>query len=147
KAKSYLRPVTSATSIPRRAASQMAARFASGSFQRLSSSVPSMSRAIRRTPISSILPAFNRRNRRASNTCCEKSPDFPVLDSAHKTAITTRRLYYDDAFHDNFTAQVVSCQPLSAVVAGQDTTCWGVLLDQTHLYPTPGGQPHALGKL
>lgn len=70
-----------------------------------------------------------------------------MLDSAHKTTMTTRRLYYDDAFQDNFTAQVVSCQPLSDVVAGQDTTCWGVLLDQTHLYPTSGGQPHDLGKL
>jgi len=61
--------------------------------------------------------------------------------------MTTRRLYYDDAFQDNFTAHVVSCQPLSDIVAGQDTTCWGVLLDQTHLYPTSGGQPNDLGKL
>ena len=61
--------------------------------------------------------------------------------------MTTRRLYYDDAFQDNFTAQVLSCKPLADPLAGQDATCWGVLLDQTHLYPTSGGQPNDLGKL
>jgi|KBSMisStandDraft_5_1062788.scaffolds.fasta_scaffold11287_7 alanyl-tRNA synthetase len=61
--------------------------------------------------------------------------------------MTTRRLYYDDAFQDNFTAQVLSCQPLADPLAGHDATCWGVLLDQTHLYPTSGGQPNDLGKL
>ena len=61
--------------------------------------------------------------------------------------MTTRRLYYDDAFQDNFTAKVLSCEPLADPLAGQDATCWGVLLDQTHLYPTSGGQPNDLGKL
>jgi alanyl-tRNA synthetase len=61
--------------------------------------------------------------------------------------MTTRRLYYDDSFQDNFTANVVSCQPLADPLAGHDTSCWGVLLDQTHLYPTSGGQPNDLGKL
>jgi len=61
--------------------------------------------------------------------------------------MTTRRLYYDDSFQDNFTARVLSCEPLSDVIAGHETTCWGVLLDQTHLYPTAGGQPNDLGKL
>jgi alanyl-tRNA synthetase len=61
--------------------------------------------------------------------------------------MATRRLYYDDAFQDNFTAQVLSCQPLADPLAGHDATCWGVLLDQTHLYPTSGGQPNDLGKL
>ena len=55
-AKSYLRPVTSATSMPRRTASAIAARLAAGSCQRLSSSVPSMSKAIKRTAISPIVP-------------------------------------------------------------------------------------------
>src|SRR5215470_2574093 len=59
----------------------------------------------------------------------------------------TRRLYYDDSFQDNFAANVLACRPLSDVIAGQDATCWGVLLDQTHLYPTSGGQPNDLGKL
>jgi alanyl-tRNA synthetase len=61
--------------------------------------------------------------------------------------MTTRRLYYDDAFQDNFTAKVLSCEPLADPLAGHDATCWGVLLDQTHLYPTSGGQPNDLGKL
>jgi Predicted metal-dependent hydrolases related to alanyl-tRNA synthetase HxxxH domain len=61
--------------------------------------------------------------------------------------MATRRLYYDDAFQDNFTAKVLSCEPLADPLAGQDATCWGVLLDQTHLYPTSGGQPNDLGKL
>jgi len=61
--------------------------------------------------------------------------------------MTTRRLYYDDAFQDNFTARVLSCKPLADPLVGQDATCWGVLLDQTHLYPTSGGQPNDLGKL
>ena len=61
--------------------------------------------------------------------------------------MTTRRLYFDDAFQDNFTAHVLSCKPLADPLAGQDASCWGVLLDQTHLYPTSGGQPHDLGKL
>jgi alanyl-tRNA synthetase len=61
--------------------------------------------------------------------------------------MTTRRLYYDDAFQDNFTAQVLRCKPLADPLAGQDTSCWGVLLDRTCLYPTSGGQPNDLGKL
>lgn len=67
-----------------------------------------------------------------------------MLDSRN---MATRRLYYDDCFQDNFTANVLSCEPLSDPVAGQDISCWGVLLDQTHLYPTSGGQPNDLGKL
>jgi len=61
--------------------------------------------------------------------------------------MTTRRLYYDDSFQDNFTANVVSCQPMADPLAGQESSSWGVLLDQTHLYPTSGGQPNDFGKL
>ena len=61
--------------------------------------------------------------------------------------MTTRRLYYDDSFQDNFTAEVLSCQPMADPLAGQDSSCWGVLLDQTQLYPTSGGQPNDFGKL
>jgi len=61
--------------------------------------------------------------------------------------MATRRLYYDDSFQDNFTARVLSCEPLADPIAGQDISCWGALLDQTHLYPTSGGQPNDLGKL
>jgi len=61
--------------------------------------------------------------------------------------MATRRLYYDDSFQDNFTAQVLSCVPL---VDGENSGFgprWGVILDQTLLYPTSGGQPNDLGKL
>ena len=61
--------------------------------------------------------------------------------------MTTRRLYYDDSFQDNFTANVLSCQPMADPLAGQESSSWGVLLDQTHLYPTSGGQPNDFGKL
>jgi alanyl-tRNA synthetase len=61
--------------------------------------------------------------------------------------MTTRRLYYDDSFQDNFTANVLSCQPMADPLAGQESSCYGVLLDQTHLYPTSGGQPNDFGKL
>jgi len=67
-----------------------------------------------------------------------------MLDSQ---IMATRRLYYDDSFQDNFTAHVLSCEPLSDPLAGHDITCWGVILDQTHLYPNSGGQPSDLGKL
>src|ERR1700730_11024989 len=53
-AKSYRRPVTSATSMPRRVPSAMPARFASGRVQRLSSRVPSISSAISFTAISQL---------------------------------------------------------------------------------------------
>ena len=59
----------------------------------------------------------------------------------------TRRLYYDDSFQDNFSAQVVSCEPLSEAEEQGLGPRWGVVLDQTLLYPTSGGQPHDLGKL
>ena len=61
--------------------------------------------------------------------------------------MATRRLYYDDSFQDNFTAQVLSCVSL---VDGENSGFgprWGVILDQTLLYPTSGGQPNDLGKL
>jgi len=59
----------------------------------------------------------------------------------------TRRLYYDDSFQDNFSAQVLSCELLSEAEDGGFGPRWGVVLDQTLLYPTSGGQPHDLGKL
>ena len=59
----------------------------------------------------------------------------------------TRRLYYDDSFQDNFNAQVLSCEVLSEAEDGGFGPRWGVVLDQTLLYPTSGGQPHDLGKL
>jgi alanyl-tRNA synthetase len=61
--------------------------------------------------------------------------------------MSTRRLYYDDSFQDNFTAQVLGCEPLSEGEEGGFGERWGVFLDQTLLYPTSGGQPNDLGKL
>jgi alanyl-tRNA synthetase len=59
----------------------------------------------------------------------------------------TRRLYYDDSFQDSFSAQVLSCEPLAKTEDGGLRPRWGVVLDQTLLYPTSGGQPYDLGKL
>jgi alanyl-tRNA synthetase len=59
----------------------------------------------------------------------------------------TRRLYYDDSFLDSFKAQVLSCEPLVEAEDCQFGPRWGVILDQTLLYPTSGGQPHDIGKL
>jgi alanyl-tRNA synthetase len=61
--------------------------------------------------------------------------------------MATRRLYYDDSFQDNFSAQVMSCEPLSEAEDGGFGPRWGVVLDQTLFYPTSGGQPNDLGKL
>jgi alanyl-tRNA synthetase len=61
--------------------------------------------------------------------------------------MATRRLYYDDSFQDNFTAQVLSCVPLAETEDSGFGPRWGVVLDQTLLYPTSGGQPNDLGKL
>jgi alanyl-tRNA synthetase len=57
--------------------------------------------------------------------------------------MATRRLYYDDSFVRDFTARVLSCEP----VAHESREAWEVVLDATALYPTSGGQPHDLGKL
>ena len=62
--------------------------------------------------------------------------------------MTTRRLYYDDAFDTEFTARVISCE--SALVPFSPEAkapAWDVVLDRTAFYPTSGGQPHDLGKL
>jgi alanyl-tRNA synthetase len=57
--------------------------------------------------------------------------------------MATRRLYYDDSFARDFSAQVLSCEP----VVHQTNAAWEVVLDATALYPTSGGQPYDLGKL
>ncbi len=55
----------------------------------------------------------------------------------------TRRLYYDDAFEKEFTAEVLSCDP----VVHSMLQAFEVVLDRTAFYPTSGGQPHDLGRL
>jgi alanyl-tRNA synthetase len=62
--------------------------------------------------------------------------------------MTTRRIYYDDAFEREFTARVVHCEPLPPDVnSGITTPVLGLVLDQTAFYPSSGGQPHDLGKI
>jgi alanyl-tRNA synthetase len=57
--------------------------------------------------------------------------------------MTRHRIYYDDAFTKDFTADILSCEP--EVHAG--TPAWCVILNRTAFYPTSGGQPHDLGKI
>jgi alanyl-tRNA synthetase len=62
--------------------------------------------------------------------------------------MTTRRLYYDDAFEKEFTARVMHCEVLPPDLSkGITGTVWGLLLDRTAFYPTSGGQPNDLGKI
>src|SRR3984893_3071745 len=87
----------------------------------------------------------------------------------------TKRLYYDDAFAREFSANLLSCEPVGPAASGNpagDTTVekpgtaaalenpvsaaasktsavslWRVKLDRTAFYPTSGGQPHDTGRL
>jgi alanyl-tRNA synthetase len=75
--------------------------------------------------------------------------------------MTNKRLYYDDAFAQEFAAQVLSCEPASAAEATtpagpvtaetsagpQAGALWRVKLDRTAFYPSSGGQPHDTGRL
>jgi Ser-tRNA(Ala) deacylase AlaX len=58
--------------------------------------------------------------------------------------MTTRRLYYDDAFLREFDARVMSSEP---AVHSDGRRVWEVVLDATAFYPTSGGQPHDIGRL
>jgi alanyl-tRNA synthetase len=61
--------------------------------------------------------------------------------------MSTRRLYYDDSFQDIFSAQVLSCEVLADAEENPSGPRWGIVLDQTLLYPSSGGQPNDLGKV
>ena len=51
----------------------------------------------------------------------------------------TKRLYYNDAYQQEFQAQV-----LESIAVGDGL---GLILDETCFYPTSGGQPHDRGTL
>ncbi|HYL62719.1 MAG TPA: DHHA1 domain-containing protein [Candidatus Methylomirabilis sp.] len=57
--------------------------------------------------------------------------------------MATRRLYYDNAFEKEFSASVLSCEP----VQHANAPAWGIVLDATAFYPTSGGQPYDLGRI
>src|SRR3974390_1786303 len=62
--------------------------------------------------------------------------------------MSTRRLYYDDAYLQNFEARVLSCEPISPLVTGSGPqAAWEILLDQSAFYPSSGGQPFDLGMI
>jgi alanyl-tRNA synthetase len=62
--------------------------------------------------------------------------------------VSTRRLYYDDAYQTEFTARVMYCEVVPPDLgAGITGNAWSLVLDQTAFYPTSGGQPHDLGKI
>lgn|SRR5579859_846349 len=62
--------------------------------------------------------------------------------------MTTHRLYYDDAYLQNFDARVLGCAPAEPVRGASGMQpAWEVLLDQTAFYPSSGGQPNDLGLL
>lgn len=51
----------------------------------------------------------------------------------------TKRLYYDDSYLKDFTAEVL--------IHNQIKDCFEVVLNQTAFYPISGGQPHDLGSI
>jgi len=62
--------------------------------------------------------------------------------------MTTRRLYYDDAFEREFTARVLSCELASAGHQTPDHhACLGRGPGPHGLLSTSGGQPHDMGKI
>lgn len=61
-------------------------------------------------------------------------------EAAHRKDIMTKRLYYDDAYLWEFTAEVTACEP-----AGGGTS--RVYLAESAFYPTSGGQPFDTGTI
>jgi alanyl-tRNA synthetase len=57
--------------------------------------------------------------------------------------MTTKRIYYDDAFLREFEAEVLACEERPGNLGKR----WRVLLDRTALYPASGGQPDDRGKI
>ena len=62
--------------------------------------------------------------------------------------MSTARIYYDDAFAREFSAQVLRCEPFApGAESSSPGEKWSVKLDRTAFYPTSGGQPHDVGAL
>jgi alanyl-tRNA synthetase len=62
--------------------------------------------------------------------------------------MATRRLYYDDAYLQNFDARVISCEATSPVsTEAGPQAAWEVQLDESAFYPSSGGQPFDLGMI
>jgi alanyl-tRNA synthetase len=62
--------------------------------------------------------------------------------------MATHRLYYDDAYLQNFEARVISCEPASPIsTEAGPQAAWEIVLDQSAFYPTSGGQPFDLGMI
>ena len=62
--------------------------------------------------------------------------------------MATKRIYYDNAFLREFSAEVFSIEPVAS--EGANATGperWRVKLDRTAFYPSSGGQPHDVGRL
>jgi alanyl-tRNA synthetase len=57
--------------------------------------------------------------------------------------MATHRIYYDDSFARDFEAKVLTCEPC----LHGTTPAFEVVLEETALYPTSGGQPCDRGKL
>jgi len=62
--------------------------------------------------------------------------------------VSTRRLYYDDAYLQNFEAHVLSCEATNPVTTESGPkAAWEIVLDQSAFYPSSGGQPFDLGMI
>jgi alanyl-tRNA synthetase len=59
--------------------------------------------------------------------------------------VPTDRLYYNDSFTREFTAEVISCDPEPHTSVAPSR--WRAKLNRTAFYPTSGGQPHDTGQL
>src|SRR5271165_6294853 len=144
-AKSYRRPVTSATSIPRRVAFAIASRLARETSHRLFRSVPSISNAMKRIAIASVYR--NARLTSGKARCCS-AQRAPIWLCYHSASMATHRLYYDDSYLQNFQARVLTCLRVEPFVSPSGTQpAWEVFLDRTAFYPSSGGQPNDLGRL